>query len=570
MLAYRLRPFDRKFNLVIQKNLSALPWWQMTQIINKKISANFYMHTSLLLRIAAVLLAANSMASQAAPVIPDAKVFEAREKDWRNGAIVYQILVDRFVPSANLAAKKHLYPAPKILREWHELPKRGLELEDQKLNSQELEFWGGDLQSAQTKLDHVKQLGATAIYLNPIHLAWTNHKYDAFDYKAISPEFGTREDFKRFASQAHQLGMRVVLDGVFNHMGRNSPQFKDAMANPKSPWRNWFAIGSQYKDGARVWTGFQNLPELNLENPAVRQYLYEAPDSVVRGYLRDGADGWRLDTAYELGLPYMRALTQAARKEKKDAVVIGEIVNYPDQWLKAMDGVMNFTLRQIILSSAQGELNPAVAARMTERMIQDAGIEPMLKSWNVIDNHDIPRIATQVPEEKQRRLVQVLQFTLPGSPNVYYGSEIGMTGGGDPENRNTMRWDWVNAQNPEMIWMKKLIGIHQQNRALRIGNYRRIESDRLFAFERFTDKTLETRLVLANPGRTDITERIMVANAGLMDDTPMVDLLGVDPQKHVTTMGPGLISITVPAQTVMILKPVERDLGGYSRYKRYP
>jgi glycosidase len=266
----------------------------------------------------------------------------------------------------------------------------------------------------------------------------------------------------------------------------------------------------------------------------------------------------------------MRALTQAARKEKKDAVVIGEIVNYPDQWLKAMDGVMNFTLRQIILSSAQGELNPAVAARMTERMIQDAGIEPMLKSWNVIDNHDIPRIATQVPEEKQRRLVQVLQFTLPGSPNVYYGSEIGMTGGGDPENRNTMRWDWVNAQNPEMIWMKKLIGIHQQNRALRIGNYRRIESDRLFAFERFTDKTLETRLVLANPGRTDITERIMVANAGLMDDTPMVDLLGVDPQKHVTTMGPGLISITVPAQTVMILKPVERDLGGYSRYKRYP
>ncbi|MFM1949347.1 MAG: Cyclomaltodextrinase [Pseudomonadota bacterium] len=521
-------------------------------------------------QMAAYLLAFTAITAQATPLQPDAKVFAAREKDWRNGAIVYQILVDRFVPSANLAAKKHLYPAPKVLREWHEQPLRGVELEDQKLNSQELEFWGGDIQSAQSRLDHVKDLGATAIYLNPIHLAWTNHKYDAFDYKAISPEYGNRDDFKRFAAQAHQLGLKVVLDGVFNHMGRNSPQFKDAMANPQSPWRNWFVIGSAYKGGARVWTGFQNLPELNLDNPAVRKYLYEAPDSVVRGYLRDGADGWRLDTAYELGLPYMRALTKAAHQEKKDALVVGEIVNYPDQWLTAMDGVMNFTLRQIILSVAQGEINPAVATRMTERLVLDTGIEPLLKSWNVIDNHDIPRIATQVPEAKQRRLVQTLQFTLPGSPNVYYGSELGMTGGGDPENRNPMRWDWVSAQHPEMVWMKKLISLHQHNRALRVGNFRRIETDRLFAFERYTDKTLETRLVLANPGKTEITERILVTNAGLMDDTPLVDLMGADPHQHVATMGPGLISVTVPAQTVMVLKPVERDLGGYSRYKRYP
>lgn len=515
-----------------------------------------------------VLLACLTSSVHAGTVLADAKVFEAREKDWRNGAVIYQILIDRYVPTANLEAKRHLYPSPKILREWHELPMPGVELADLKLNSQELEFWGGDIQSAQTKLNHVKQLGATAIYLNPIHLAWTNHKYDAFDYKAISPEFGNREDFKSFAAHAHQLGLRVVLDGVFNHMGRNSPQFIDAMTNPKSKWRNWFAIGSQYKGGARSWTGFQNLPELNLENSDVRQYLYEDPNSVVRGYLRDGADGWRLDTAYELGLPYMRALREAARKEKKDAVVIGEIVNYPDKWLTAMDGVMNFTLRQIILSAAQGELSPAGAARMTERMIEDSGIEPMLKSWNVIDNHDIPRIATQLSDTKQRRLVQALQFTLPGSPNIYYGSEVGMTGGADPENRNPMRWDWVSPHHPEMIWMKKLIALQQKNRALRIGNYRRIESERLFAFERYTDKSLETRLILANPGPIDITERVMVANAGLMDDTPMVDLLGSDPDKFISTMGPGLINITVPAQTVMVLKPVERELGGYSRYKR--
>ena len=248
--------------------------------------------------------------------------------------------------------------------------------------------------------------------------------------------------------------------------------------------------------------------------------------------------------------------------------MVGEIVNYPDQWLRAMDGVMNFTLRTIVLGLAQGDISPQTAARMTERLVQDAGVEPMLKSWTVIDNHDIPRIATQLPDQRQRRFVQALQFTLPGSPNVYYGSEVGMTGGGDPENRNPMRWDWVRQDHPEMVWMKRLIALHQGHRALRVGDYRRIETERLFAFERHTDRALDTRLVIANPGSAPVTEKIMVTNAGLMDDTPLVDLLGSDPHAPVTTMGPGLITVTVPAQSVMVLQPVERELGGYSRYKR--
>ena len=516
----------------------------------------------------AALLGMCSAWAQTLPPESTPSVYTLRERDWRNGAVVYQILVDRFAPSAQLAAKKHLYPAPKVLRDWPELPKPGVELPDQKLNSQELEFWGGDLQSARQRLDHVQQLGATAVYLNPIHLAWTNHKYDALDFKAISPEFGTREDFRQFAREAHQRGMRVVLDGVFNHMGRNSEPFRQALADANSPWRAWFALGPQYSGGARVWTGYQNLPELNLEHAPVRQYLYEAPDSVVRGYLRDGADGWRLDTAYELGFQYLRDLTRAAHREKKDALVVGEIVNYPDQWLRSIDGVMNFTLRQILLGLAQGELPPQTAAAMTERLVKDAGIEPMLKSWTVIDNHDIARIATQLPHERQRRLVQALQFTLPGSPNVYYGSEIGMTGGNDPENRNPMRWDWVRHDHPEMVWMKRLIALHNQHRALRVGDYRRIEAGQLFAFERYTDKALDTRLVIANPGSTAVTEKIMVANAALMDDTPLVDLLSDEASKAVATMGPGLITVTVPAQSVMVLQPVERALGGYSRYKR--
>ena len=506
-----------------------------------------------------------SGAVHAAP-LPDK--YDAREKDWRNGALVYQILVDRFAQSADLEAKRSLYAPPKVLKQWSETPARGIDLVDQKLNSQELEFWGGDLPSATARLDHVAGLGADVVYLNPIHLAYTNHKYDALDFKKISPEFGTRDDFRRFAREAHKRGMKVVLDGVFNHMGRNSQPFKDAMANPASPWRSWFAIGPQYRGGARVWTGYQNLPELNLEHSPVRDYLYRSDDSVVRGYLRDGADGWRLDTAFELGHAYLQELTRAAHAEKKGSLVVGEIANYPGEWTRSMDAVMNFNLRHIVLGMASGDIAPASAGRMAARMVSDAGIEPMLKSWMVIDNHDIPRIATQLPKQAVRRMVQTLQFTLPGAPNIYYGSEVGMTGGPDPENRGPMRWDLVSEANPELLWMRQLIALRKHHRALRVGDFRLIEADRLLAFERHTSRALDTVLVLSNPTPQAVTERVLVANAALMDDTPMADLLAAPGARPVTTINSGMMTVTVPPETTLVLGPVERELGGYSRYKR--
>ncbi len=498
----------------------------------------------------------------------DAATFAGRERDWRNGPIVYQVLVDRFAPALQLSSKHALYPAPKQLRDWSEQPRQGAYLPDARLSSHEIDFWGGDLASLAGRLDYLQQLGADVLYLNPIHLAYTNHKYDALDFMAISPEFGDRADFVELAAGVHARGMKLVLDGVFNHMGRNAPIFQEALSNPASAWRDWFAIGAQYDGGARVWTGYQNLPELNLENPAVRAYLYESPDSVLRSYLRDGADGWRLDTAFELGHAYLRDLTSAAHAEKAGSLIVGEIVNYPDEWLRSIDAVMNFSLRHIVLDLISGALTPARAARMLDRLVCDAGIEPMLKSWVLIDNHDIPRIATQLPRAAQRRLAQVLQFTLPGAPNVYYGSEIGMTGGADPENRGPMRWDLVRADNPELAWIKQLIAIRKQQRALRIGNARLVEAERLFAFERYTERALETLVVLVNPSGTAITERVMIANAGLMDGTLMVDLLGDADTPAAGTVDAGFMTVTVPAETAFILAPRERFLGGYSRYKR--
>lgn len=498
----------------------------------------------------------------------DDDTYAHRERDWRNGAIVYQVLVDRFAPSARLEAKGALYPAPKLLRDWSEVPRPGTYMPEQRLNSQELDFWGGDLASLGARLDHIERLGADVLYLNPIHLAYTNHKYDALDFQAISPEYGDRDDFRRLAAEVHARGMKLVLDGVFNHMGRNAPIFQDAFANPDSPWRDWFAIGPQYEGGARVWTGYQNLPELNLEHPAVRAYLYEGPDSVVRSYLRDGADGWRLDTAFELGHAYLRELTRAAHEEKPGSLVVGEIVNYPDAWLRSIDAVMGFSLRHLVLDAASGLIAPATAARRIDRLVADAGIEPMLRSWMLIDNHDLPRIATLLPSARRRRLVQALQFTLPGAPNIYYGSEVGMTGGDDPENRAPMRWDLVRDDNPELAWMRQLIRMRRQSRALRVGDFRPVESDHLLAFERYTDRALDTVIVLANPSASAITERVMVANAGLMDATPLVDLLGPADAPPVGTLGAACLTVTVPPETVFVLRPREQPLGGYSRYKR--
>lgn len=518
------------------------------------------------------LLAAALFAAMTADAAPPANaydaqvkgVYEKREADWRNGAIVYQVLPDRFAPPADLEAKRHLYPAPKVLRRWDESPKRGTYLENARLWSHEIEFWGGDLKSLTTRLDHVQRLGADVLYLNPIHLAYTNHKYDAFDYHAVSPEFGTRDDVKALATDVHARGMKIVLDGVFNHMGRNAPIFQEAMADPKSRWRDWFYIGPQYQSGARVWWLAENLPELNLENPKVQAHVWGAKDSVVRRYLRDGIDGWRLDVAVDIGFEHLHALTRAAHAEKPGSLVVGEIANYPKEWFPAVDGVMNFTLREIVLRLADRRLTPALAMQMVDRMVRESGTENLLKSWLMLDNHDTPRIATALPDERQRRLAQVLQFTLPGAPNLYYGSEIGMTGGDDPEMRAPMRWEQVNEANPTLAWTKQLIALRKAQRALRIGDFRLLTAQQLVAFERHTDRARDTVIVVANPSAQPVSETVMFANAKLMNNWMMLDQLGGPKQKILA----GLLELTLQPGEVKVLVPELSPGGGYSAYKR--
>ena len=494
-------------------------------------------------------------------------VYEARESDWRQGAVVYQVLVDRFAPSADLEAKRHLYPAPKRLRSWDEVPAPGRYLPEEKLWSQEIEFWGGDLASTRAHLGHVQQLGADVLYLNPICHAHTNHKYDALDYHAVSPEYGTRDDVRALADDLHGRGMRLMLDGVFNHMGRHAPVFTEAAAQPGSPVRDWFFFGDEFPGGARGWMQAQNLPELRMEHPAVQEHLYAGRDSVVRRWLRDGVDGWRLDVAHDIGFTLLEQITRAAHEERPGSWVVGEIAGYPREWFPSVDGVMHFALRGLLLRLADGRIDADAFGRMVARMVADCGTENLLRSWIFLENHDTERLATRVPEVRMRRLLQALQFTLPGSPNLFYGGELDMEGGADPAMRAPMRWDLATPEHPALAWTRQLAALRRAHRALRVGDYRPVEAQRLFAFERHTDRAADTVIVVANPSDDTLTETLMVANSKMMESTPLTDLLLPAPGAPLT-LSAALLDVTMPPRSLRVLAPRTAPQGGYTPYKR--
>ncbi|GAA2182407.1 cyclomaltodextrinase [Brooklawnia cerclae] len=490
--------------------------------------------------------------------------YEAREADWRNGAIVYQVIVDRFAPPNDPQAKRRLYPAPKHLRSWDESPDQGMFLPEYQVWSHEIDFWGGDLASLRGRLDHIQRLGADVVYLCPIHLAWTNHGYDALDYQQVRPEYGTRDDVVALADDLHGRCMRLVLDGVFNHMGRQSPAFQAALADPSAPTRTWFDFSDAYPGGARSWANATNLPELNLEDDGLRDYVYGGADSVVRSWLRDGADGWRLDVAFELGMSLLGEITAAAHAEKPGSLVLGEICNYPAEWFPELDGVLHFTLREILLRLADETIAAPHAQRMLTRLYADADYEHLLKSWIYLDNHDTARVANTIRDDAARRLATVLQFTLPGAVNLYYGTELGQRGGDDPESRAPMRWDRVTDGNPTLAWYRQLLDIRRSHRALRIGDLRWLVTERLIGFERYTDRIGDAVFVLANPSADTVGETVLLPDSKLMDSSGLIDQL--TGRRHVSHRA--TVTIELPPHTAVVLVGDREPRHGYTPYKR--
>ncbi|MEI8346591.1 MAG: glycoside hydrolase family 13 protein [Pseudomonadota bacterium] len=490
-------------------------------------------------------------------------VYQDRQKDWRQTQIVYQVFVDRFSRSAQFSANH--YPSPYVIKSWEDQPQKGHYVPEAGNWSQELEFWGGDLQGVLEKLPYLKDLGINVLYLNPIFKAYTNHKYDTIDFFQIDPQYGGRPDLQNLCDSAHALGMKVVLDGVFNHVSVRHPWFVDAQKNVNSPYRDYFTFADNLPGGYLSWANVPNLPELRLENSVVRDHLWQSDTGVVPQYLKM-VDGWRLDVAPALGPEYLSELTAAAHQKKADSIIIGEAWNYPAGWMPAVDGVINIFLRGIILKVLREQITPAKFNRLVQKMVEDTGIESLFKSWTTLSNHDLPRLKNSLPDNQIRKLGVILQFTLPGSPLIYYGEELGMYGEDDPQNRGPMAWSWANKDNPELALYRQLLKLRQDNPALQVGDYRPIESEQLISFLRITDQVAASTVVLINPSNHQVQESITIPDYRLMHNSELKDYFTGAKIKLVEA---GVITVDIPAHGVMILSP-QINTNGYTPYQRIP
>ena len=410
--------------------------------------------------------------------------------DWFGRGVSYQIFPDRFCRS-RVPDPAGLVGDRTVHENWQDTPEFR---PDERGEIRNRDFFGGDLAGIFSKLDYLKRLGVTTLYLNPIFEAASNHRYNTADYMAIDPMLGTEEDFRALCREAHARGMRVLLDGVFNHTGSASRYFNadgfypdlGAAQSKDSPYYNWYHF-THWPDSYDAWWGIKTLPAVEENQASYRDFIIRSEDSVVRHWLRCGADGWRLDVADELPDDFIAELRQAMDAEKPDCLLLGEVwedgsnkIAY-DQRRKYLlgretHGLMNYPFRTAALDWLCG--GDAAAFRESMEQLRENYPSPAFYSaMNFLSTHDTPRILTLLggeptPADKaeraaaqlspagrelaRRRLMlgALLLYAFPGSPTVYYGDEAGMEGYEDPLNRRAFPW---GAEDEELLrWYRKL------------------------------------------------------------------------------------------------------------------
>ena len=488
-----------------------------------------------------------------------------RLKDWRVGAVVYQVMVDRFYPSKDIESKQHLYQYPRTILSWDTLPVSKPYDQKKGYHEHELEFWGGDIPSLNNKMDYIQSLGVDVLYLNPIPEAVSNHKYDASDYLKISEEYGTLDDLKKLIQNVHDKDMKIMLDGVFNHIGIASPMYQDAISNKNSKYRHYFDFNETYSEGVRLWMNVPSLVELNLEHEDVQNYLYKKKDSVIQSYLNLGVDGWRLDVAFDIGYQYLSEITKYSHQVNPMSCIVGEIPNYPDLWAKSMDGVMNFTFRELISKLLLQQTPVKTISAMFDKVILDTGIEKILTSWTVVDNHDVPRLAHVFNTQPTQVLALILLFTLPGCPNLYYGTELGMKGDTDPENRAPMAWHLDNDKNDIKKLVTTLIQLRKKHETLRVGNFHTFISESIFGFVRRGENIEDDVFIMMNVQDNEVSDIVLLDDSDIMNYALFDIILGNADKLHVSA---GVMEIKLQPQSYVIFKVNTKAKNGYTSYKR--
>ena len=452
---------------------------------------------------------------------------------WFGEGLTYQIFPDRFcrlsIPDPRgMIGERLVHQNLNDTPEWRP---------DEHGEVRNRDFFGGSLAGITEKLDYLASLSVSVLYLNPIFYSASNHRYNTADYQTVDPMLGTEEDFRRLCREAEKRGMRVILDGVFNHTGSDSVYFNAAGSFPSpgaaqsqaSPYYSWFRF-SHWPDQYDSWWGIRTLPAVNEEDPAYGSFIVDDEDSVIRRWLRAGAAGWRLDVADELPDDFIARIRSAIEEVRPDGLLIGEVwedgsnkIAYSQRrrYLLGHEthGLMNYPFRNAVLAFLQG--GDAEGFYYAMESIRENYPAPAFYSlMNFLGTHDTGRILTllgadTVPADKADRaeyrlneaeyqkgeallrLASLLLYTFPGSPTVYYGDEVGMEGFEDPFNRRFFPWGQENQRLLE--WFRLLGRLRKAHPALRQGGISYLQaSGRCLAWRRRAPE--ETVVTAVNAG----------------------------------------------------------------------
>lgn len=457
--------------------------------------------------------------------------------EWFSKSIAYQIFPDRFY-NANADGSFLGNRTDIIKRNWDEKPFYKAE----QFGGEYLanDFFGGNLEGIIKKLPYLKELGITTVYLNPIFKAFSNHKYDTGDYEKIDEMFGTEETFKNLCKTAEKNGIKIILDGVFNHTGSNSKYFNKngeyesvgAYNSKDSLYYDWFCF-SNHPEEYDCWWGMKTLPNVNEKSESYRDYILNGENSIVKRWLKNGASGWRLDVADELPGFFLKELRKAVKSEKSDAVIIGEVwedasnkISYDERreyFLGyELDSVMNYPLKNILIRTALGEASAKDLDRVISSLRENYPKPAFYSLLNMLSSHDSERVLTVLGDapktddrefqskfvldeasykKAQARLQAVVGslMLLPGVPCIYYGDEIGMQGYRDPFSREPFRWELENSENEVLKIYKRFIKIRKSSDCFSLGELKTVYAyGSVYGFSR--EKNDERFIVLVNFG----------------------------------------------------------------------
>ena len=502
---------------------------------------------------------------------------ENHTPDWFGSGVTYQIFPDRF---CRLTAPdpKGLIGQRWVHQDWDDTPEWRPDPDGEIRNR---DFFGGSLAGITSKLDDLKALGVTTLYLCPIFESASNHRYNTADYTRIDPMLGTEADFRVLCREAHCRGMRVILDGVFNHTGSQSVYFNadgyyptvGAAQSQDSPWYGWYRF-HHWPDAYDCWWGIHTLPAVEESNPSYVDFMIESQNSIIRRWLRAGADGWRLDVADELPDWFLEKIRAAMEETKPGSVLIGEVwedgsnkISYSQRrrYLLGSEthGLMNYPFRTALLAWLGGGDADNFRESM-ETLRENYPPAAFFSAMNFLGTHDTPRILTllgtrEIPGDKaaraayrllpweraegiaKLRLAALVLFTFPGSPMIYYGDEAGMEGFEDPLNRGTFPWGREDQALTD--WFRLLGTLRNSYPALQSGALRWLyTAGPLLIFSR---EDSGGRLVTAANASGEPQSVTLAWQGG-----PPVDLLSGEP----LPCGDGCLSLELPPWGGLLLR----------------